>query len=169
MMARYNAWQNGCVIDAVGTLDADALEADRGAYFGSILGTLSHLLWGDRIWLSRLAGAAPPVGGIADSTAFVADAGEWALRRREADAEITAWADAIDTPPETVRWHSGVLGREVERPWGLVVTHMFNHQTHHRGQVHAMLTAAGARTGDTDLFLMPDAGVGRQGDLRPEQ
>jgi uncharacterized damage-inducible protein DinB len=50
-----------------------------------------------------------------------------------------------------------VLKGEVRRPRALLIAHMFNHQTHHRGQVHAMLTAAGARPADTDLFMMPDA------------
>jgi len=54
-------------------------------------------------------------------------------------------------------WQSGAAGRQVSRPVGLLVAHLFNHQTHHRGQVHAMLTAAGQRPGDTDLFLMPEA------------
>jgi uncharacterized damage-inducible protein DinB len=51
-------------------------------------------------------------------------------------------------------WFSGSAGRDLQRPRGVVVTHFFNHQTHHRGQVHAMLTAAGETTGDTDLFLI---------------
>ncbi|HAR51365.1 MAG TPA: damage-inducible protein DinB, partial [Roseovarius nubinhibens] len=57
-------------------------------------------------------------------------------------------------------WYSGTLGRDVTRALGLCVAHFFNHQTHHRGQIHAMLTAAGARPGDTDLFVMPED-VGR--------
>ncbi len=55
----------------------------------------------------------------------------------------------------TMRWMSGAAGGMVERPIGELIVHMFNHQTHHRGQIHAMLTAAGAKTSDTDLFLMP--------------
>jgi uncharacterized damage-inducible protein DinB len=156
MMARYNAWQNGWLIDAVAAMDDDALRAERGAFFGSILGTLSHLLWGDLVWMSRLAGGPPPGGSIRETATFVRDAPRWAERRRAADAGLSAWADGLGAPPAVVRWHSGVLGREVERPWGLVVTHVFNHQTHHRGQVHAMLTAAGARTEDTDLIFMPE-------------
>jgi uncharacterized damage-inducible protein DinB len=52
-------------------------------------------------------------------------------------------------------WFSGAMGREVTKPKALLVLHMFNHQTHHRGQIHAMLTTAGARPGDTDIPFMP--------------
>jgi len=55
---------------------------------------------------------------------------------------------------EDLTWFSGAANREVRAPLRLLVTHFFNHQTHHRGQVHAMLTAAGQETGDTDLFLV---------------
>jgi uncharacterized damage-inducible protein DinB len=157
MMAGYNAWQNGAVAEAAAGLDDRALAADRGAFFGSILGTLSHLLWADRIWLARLADAPPPDCPGADSPRYVTTIEDWAARRRDADAELVAWADAMTELPAEVRWHSGILGREVARPGALVVTHVFNHQTHHRGQVHAMLTAAGARPDDTDLIFMPAA------------
>jgi len=54
-------------------------------------------------------------------------------------------------------WFSGAAQRELRRPKGKLVTHLFNHQTHHRGQAHALLTACGQETGDTDLFLvLPD-------------
>ena len=55
-----------------------------------------------------------------------------------------------------LHWYSHAMGREMAKPYGLCVMHLFNHQTHHRGQVHAMLTAAGARPDDTDLPFMPE-------------
>ena len=69
-MARYNAWQNGQVIAAADTLDAAALREDRGAFFGSIMGTLNHVLWADTIWMHRLAGWPKPEGGIPESPAL---------------------------------------------------------------------------------------------------
>lgn len=153
-MARYNAWQNASLIEAADGLDEGAREADRGAFFGSIRATLSHLLWADRMWMSRLSDWSPPAGGITESPRHETDWTRLRTARPEADAAIVAWADGLATLDGTLRWWSGAAGRKVTRPRGLCALHMFNYQTHHRGQVHAMLTAAGARPGATDLFLM---------------
>jgi uncharacterized damage-inducible protein DinB len=85
-------------------------------------------------------------------------------RRAEADAGIEAWAARL-TPADIageITWFSGATGQEMRRPRWLLVTHMFNHQTHHRGQAHALITAAGARPGDTDLpwVIPPEAWAG---------
>ncbi|MEO1153911.1 MAG: DinB family protein [Pseudomonadota bacterium] len=159
MMARYNRWQNQALLSAASTLSPDDRITDRGAFFGSIHATLSHLLWGDTIWMSRFDGGAAPSGGIADSSEFAPDWAGLKVARGAMDDRIIAWAKSFQPiPPETLlAWHSGALGRAVEKPLALCITHFFNHQTHHRGQVHAMLTAAGARPGDTDLFIMPEA------------
>ena len=79
-----------------------------------------------------------------------------ARRARTADAEISRWAGKVDDAwmAEDLVWFSGAAGREMRAPKGFLISHFFNHQTHHRGQVHAMLTAAGQETGDTDLFLL---------------
>jgi len=158
-MARYNRWQNAQVLAACDTLAPEALSEDRGAFFGSILGTLSHLMWGDAIWMSRFDDWDKPHVALKDSASFIPD---WATLRRlrpEDDGRIIAWADALpeDGLAGDLTWYSGAAGREVSKPLALCVMHFFNHQTHHRGQVHAMLTAAGARPGDTDLFLMPES------------
>jgi uncharacterized damage-inducible protein DinB len=156
--ARYNRWQNAAVIALAAQLSEADLRADRGAFFGSILGTLNHLLWGDRMWMSRLDGWTVPPGGIRDSVALCPTLAAWTADRQRADGRLVAWADRL-RPAQLrgeLRWHSGALGREVERPVALCVAHMFNHQTHHRGQVHAMLTAAGLSPPDTDLFVMPE-------------
>ena len=158
MMARYNAWQNGQIKAACEKLTEADLRAERGAYFGSIMATLNHLLWGDLIWMSRFDGGQAPEGGIKDSVALCPTLAVWSAERFRMDARIRHWADklhAVDLAGD-LAWFSGAAGRDVERPMALCVTHMFNHQTHHRGQVHAMLTAAGQNPGDTDLFLMPE-------------
>ena len=153
MMAVYNAEMNRRLYDAAASLDDAARRADGGAFWGSIHGTLSHLLWGDTLWMSRFDGWTPPATGMKDSPRLVED---WkALRghRVVADARIIAWASRLtegDLAGE-MRWHSAVAQREVAMPRWIAVTHFFNHQTHHRGQVHALLTRAGAATGDTDL------------------
>lgn len=165
MMARYGRWQNTSLYNAADTLDDAARRAPHGAFWGSIHGTLSHLVWADLIWLSRFDQAEKPPAGLADSAAMIADWQELRERRRAIDATILGWADAFDPGPVTgdLNWYSGAAGRDVSAPLGVVLTHFFNHATHHRGQVHAMLTAAGAAPEDTDLFLMPAAewaGVG---------
>ena len=156
-MSRYNAWQNASLLSAAADLDEAAREADRGAHFGSIRETFSHLLWADAVWMSRLGGWRKPPGGIAESAGYETDWARLAASRAEADARIVAWADGLaqDALAGELVWWSGAAGREVSKPRALCALHMFNHQTHHRGQIHAMLTAAGARPGGTDLFLMP--------------
>ena len=158
-MARYNAWQNRSLLVAADGLDAAAREADLGAFFGSIGATFGHLLWADRMWMSRLAGWEKPAGGIAESLAQGADWPRLRADRSAEDARIVAWADGLaeDALAGDLTWWSGSVGREVSNPRALCVAHMFNHQTHHRGQIHAMLTAAGARPGVTDLVFMPTA------------
>lgn len=157
-MARYTAWQNAAQREAILALPDGALRRDRGAFFGSILGTANHLLWGDRIWLARFRGEAAPPSSIADSVALTPDAAAWAEARAATDAELTAWAGRLteaDVAGE-LTWWSGAQGREVRRPRGVLLVHVFNHGTHHRGQLHAMLTAAGARLPDTDLAFLPE-------------
>lgn len=156
-LARYNAWQNQSIFAAAGTLDDAARRAQRGAFFGSIAATLSHLLWADRMWLSRFGRGEAPAGGIAGSVSLY---GEWeglCAARRDMDAEIADWATALTDADLSgqLSWYSGALGREVVQSRALCVMHLFNHQTHHRGQVHAMLTAAGAMPGPTDLVFAP--------------
>ncbi|MDJ1007444.1 MAG: DinB family protein [Paracoccaceae bacterium] len=156
-MARYNAWQNRSVYAAADGLgDADR-RADRGAFWGSIHRTLSHLLWGDTIWMGRFDGGPPPDVKIADSGDWVVEWEELKLLREGLDGRIFKWALAAkpaDIEGDLV-WFSGAVGREVRQPKAVCLIQLFNHQTHHRGQVHAMLTAAGARPEDTDLPFMP--------------
>ncbi|MDX2203777.1 MAG: DinB family protein [Hyphomicrobiaceae bacterium] len=158
-MARYNRWQNRSLYAAAGGLDDAARKQDRGAFFGSIHATLCHLLWADQTWMSRLAGWPPPaVGSIRDSVGMIADWSDLARDRAAFDDRLVAWADALKAAEldGTLTWFSGAAGRNVTKPRALLVAHMFNHQTHHRGQAHAMLTAAGATPGATDLPFMPE-------------
>lgn len=159
-MARYNAWQNRQLRAAFDTLSDADLRKDRKGFFKSLLGTANHLLWGDLIWMSRFDGGPKPDGGIPDSVALHPTAATWAAERYRTDARILHWAgrlDAIDLKGD-LTWFSGALGREVSRPLDLCIVHFFNHQTHHRGQMHAMLTAAGVEAPVTDLFIMPESG-----------
>ncbi|MEL6959148.1 MAG: DinB family protein [Pseudomonadota bacterium] len=158
-MARYNAWQNKGLRTLVEAMGEDDLRKDRGAFFGSIFATLNHLLWGDMLWMSRFDGGEGPDGGIGDSVDLTPKAREWSRLRFLTDGRIREWAlslDAVDLVGD-LSWYSGALQRDVKKPLAFCIAHFFNHQTHHRGQVHAMMTAAGQRPDDTDLFIMPDA------------
>lgn len=157
-MARYNRWQNDGLIALTAALPLIEVDRDRGAFFGSIRATLNHILWGDRIWMSRIDGWVPPEGGIAESGTLTLTLAAWKADRQRADARLVTWADGL-RPAQLrgrLRWYSGALGRDMDQPVALCVAHLFNHQTHHRGQVHAMLTAAGHSPGATDLFAMPE-------------
>jgi uncharacterized damage-inducible protein DinB len=156
MMAAYNAEMNRRCYAAASRLSDAQRRADHGAFWGSIHGTLNHVLWADCVWMSRLAGWPKPAQGLRDSGALH-DAFEALQAAREtADAGMMAWADALDQAwlDQDLVYFSGVAQSELRRPRGIVVTHVFNHQTHHRGQVHALLTALGEDPGDTDLPLV---------------
>ncbi len=159
LMARYNAWQNTQLSPVVEAMPEAELTADRGAFFGSIFATLNHLLWADRMWMSRFDAAfTPPEGGIRESVELTPTISVWSAERFRMDGRIRLWADDLDTVGlrGNLTWYSGAAGREMKKPMALCVTHFLNHQTHHRGQVHAMLTAAGQAAPVSDLFLMPE-------------
>jgi uncharacterized damage-inducible protein DinB len=157
-MARYNRWQNENLYSVADTLSDDERRRDRGAFFGSIHGTLSHLLWADRIWMHRFAKWPKPDGGIRESTTLFPDWSGLRRERADSDTKLIAWADGVDPRwlAGDMTWFSGAIKREVSKPTWQLVVHLFNHQTHHRGQVHAMLTQAGGKPHDTDLFVMPE-------------
>jgi uncharacterized damage-inducible protein DinB len=156
-MARYSAWQNAWLRERIEAMGAAEATRDRGAFFGSLLATANHVLWADRVWRARLEGVEGPGGSIRDSVHLFPTPKAWGAARAETDAATIAWADGLsqgDVEGDLV-WWSGAAEREVRRPRALCIVHIFNHATQHRGQMHAMLTAAGVDTEDTDLFLMP--------------
>ncbi|MGD9880617.1 MAG: DinB family protein [Reyranella sp.] len=155
-LARYNHWQNENLYGTADGLTDEERHRERGAFFGSIHGTMCHLLWADQTWLSRFSGALPPVP-LAELTAQYHDWTSLKSRRRETDAEIVGWAErlASDWLAGRHTHFSPSLRREMSAPRWLLVSHFFNHQTHHRGQIHCMLTQAGKKPADTDLPMMP--------------
>jgi uncharacterized damage-inducible protein DinB len=159
LMAEYNRWMNGKLYAGCARLGDDDRRRDRGAFFKSIHGTLNHLVWGDRAWLSRFNGKSYPGGPI--GVDLYDDFGALTAARVELDEEILAWARAA-TPEylaEPMTWTSKVYGFTQTHPRWVQVVQMFNHQTHHRGQAHALLTAAGVDIGVTDLPLLPLLGA----------
>ena len=156
-MATYNAWQNGQLIALFDTMDEGELTADRGAFFGSILGTANHILWADRMWMSRLARWKRPEEAIGESPRLAPTRAAWRSERERVDGRLLHWARGLR--PAQLRgdltWYSGATKQEKTQPIALCVMHLFNHQTHHRGQIHAMLTALGHDPGVTDLPFAP--------------
>jgi uncharacterized damage-inducible protein DinB len=154
-MAAYNGWMNRKVYEAAARLTDAERKADRGAFFRSIHSTLNHILWADRVWLPRFNGKTYPVEGI--GVDLYEDYGALLDARRAMDDEIAAWAAQLDAEQlsGTLTWFSGVAQREMSRPRWLCVTQMFNHQTHHRGQVTTLLKQAGMDPGPTDLPWAP--------------
>lgn len=155
-MAAYNAEMNLRLYAAAGRIPDPARREPRGAFWGSLHGTLCHLLWGDQMWMSRFDGWTKPTVIQKQSPTLVDDFDELRRLRVDADEKISAWAGRVTETwlAEDQTWFSASVQKELRSPRSFLVTHFFNHQTHHRGQAHALITACGENTGDTDLFLV---------------
>ncbi len=165
LLADYNLWMNDKVYAAAGRLSPEAVWADRGAFFGSIGGTLEHLVVGDTIWLKRFA-AHPAAGAALAGVVALADPkgladvqfGEIARlreRRRLLDDAMIAWTAGLsDRDLDDPLSYRNTKGVAATRSHGLLIQHLFNHQTHHRGQVTTLLSQAGEDVGETDLLAL---------------
>ena len=159
MLGRYSRLANARLYDACSELDDKRRKRDRGAFFGSIHGTLNHILVGDRIWMARFE------GGEAASANLDAILYEDFDALREArtieDARIEAYTGRLtaESLAGTIAYVNNE-GREFRDPLAVLLTHLFNHQTHHRGQVTAMLSQTEARYPVLDMHrvLIPEPG-----------
>ena len=153
-MARYNTWQNRNIFGVAAQLgDADR-KAHRGAFFGSIHATLNHILWADQMWLWRFAVVERPIAKtITDGLAQFENWADLSAARVAFDARIEAWAASLTDSDLSgdLLWTSGATGQHMTTPKWVAITHIFNHQTHHCGQVHTLLTASGIKPDLTDL------------------
>jgi uncharacterized damage-inducible protein DinB len=151
--ARYNAWANARLYSAVSELGEADYRADRGAFFRSIHGTLNHLLATDRIWLQRFTG----VGDAPDRLDAILFERFDELRRArdQEDRRITAYVLSLDEAAlDGVITYRRVSSPEVKtQAVGPGLAHWFNHQTHHRAQVHAMLTGLAGKAPALDLLV----------------
>ena len=160
LLARYNQWMNDKLYAACEQLAAAERKADRGAFFKSIHSTLNHLVWGDAMWLGRFVQGTALVKEYPKAAIATDIYAEWdtlKTARAALDADIVAWAAALDPDwlARDFNWYSGLTQSTRTKPAWLLVTHMFNHQTHHRGQVTTLLSQLGIDPGVTDLMLMP--------------
>lgn len=155
-MAAYNSEMNRRLYAAADRLTDEARLADRGAFWKSIHGTLCHLVWADRTWMSRFAGWPKPGAKLPESAGMIEGWEALKAARTEADGRIEEWAAGLDADwlAGDLEWFSGASQSQRRAPRGFLLAHFFNHQTHHRGQAHALVTACGERTGDTDLMLI---------------
>ena len=157
-MAHYNQWMNRRLYALCGELSDEERKRDRGAFFKSIHGTLNHLLYGDLAWMGRFTHEPfhAPHAGI-DLANLYEDFTELHHTRVVMDQQMLDWSanlttDWLVTPYEYV---STVYQQTRILPNWLLVTHMFNHQTHHRGQLTTLLSQLGIDPGITDLPWMP--------------
>ena len=152
-MAGYNAWANRRLYAAAQTVPDDAYRRPVGVFFGSLHGTLNHLLVTDRIWLRRLTGSGDAPDRL-DAILFdrLADlhAARVAEDRRIEDYVAGLTAGALATPLA----YRTTSGAAETQPLWQVLAHLFNHQTHHRGQAHAALTRLGAAAPSLDLVVL---------------
>lgn len=165
-MAEYNQWMNQKLFDLCQGLPAETLNENRGAFFGSISGTLNHLLVADTIWLKRFAENG--ISGLAamektprpdalDAILF-ADFSELKQRREEIDQLVVEFANQIrDEDLQKTIHYKNFKGIAASKTFFSLLMHLFNHQTHHRGQITTLLSQLGIDPGVTDLVvLIPD-------------
>jgi uncharacterized damage-inducible protein DinB len=153
MLALYNRWANERLYGCAAELTPEALAEDRGAFFGSLLGTLNHLLVTDRLWLSRLEGTSPR--GTRLDEVLHEDFADLSAARRAQDQKIVAFVHDLSEErlAETLAYAT-TSGAPQSQPVHQVLAHLFNHQTHHRGQAHHLLGLALGRDKPPVLDLL---------------
>ncbi|WP_299599680.1 DinB family protein [uncultured Microbulbifer sp.] len=164
LMAQYNKWMNEKIYTCAEKLSEDELAEDRGAFFGSVLGTLNHILVGDIIWLKRfsehpkdfssliyLRNRAQPKS-LAEVTH--SDLSVLSSERKIIDEIIVSFSKEISqTDADSSLNYRNTKGEEFSKNFGHLLQHMFNHQTHHRGQVSTLFNQLGHDVGATDLLM----------------
>jgi uncharacterized damage-inducible protein DinB len=161
MFAGYNAWANERLYDAAAQLSDADYRADRGAFFKSMHGTLNHLLVGDRVWMHRFTGEGPSPTAL---DAILEDdfEGLRAARRAE-DRRIMSYVAGLtdEDLAGDICYRTISRPAEIVQPLRYALPHVFNHQTHHRGQAHCLLTEITGDAPSLDLILYQrETGIG---------
>jgi uncharacterized damage-inducible protein DinB len=148
--ARYNTLANKTLYETCARLSGEEYRRDLGAFFKSVQGTLNHLVLGDRIWMARFEGGSPPSTGL--DTILYEDFDALRRARETLDARIEAFFAGLpaDFASRSVRYVNNA-GIDTEDPLSLILPHYFNHQTHHRAQVHTLLSQLGYAAPVLDL------------------
>jgi uncharacterized damage-inducible protein DinB len=159
-LARYNRWMNDKLYGLAATLGDEARKRDVGAFFKSIHGTFNHLLLADRVWLARFTNESVPdgfmgPGGIRSlDQELYSDFEELRRERVITDDALSAWVAGLTEERLAAPLVYTRRGQKQESPLWWSVAHVFNHQTHHRGQITALLAQQGHDPGVTDLAAM---------------
>lgn len=165
LMANYNERMNKQIVSVLNLVDPKVLIEDKGAFFGSLLGTMNHLVVGDLIWLSRFASHSEEYFCLRDLSRFPTpnsldheicqSLGDYQIIRAALDALIIKWlAEEVQEQDFSLPLaYKNRKGVESRREFGELVAHLFNHQTHHRGQVTTLLSQMRLEVGTTDLLL----------------
>lgn len=161
MLAAYNRWANARLYQAAGELSGEEFTRDVGAFFGSMMGTLNHVLVADRIWMKRFTGE----GEAPDRLDAVIHRALGALRiaRESEDKRIAAWVEGLDAAALGGRFTyvTATDMRTVSQRLAPALTHLFNHHTHHRGHAHMILSVLGKAPPSLDLIYFQRTEEGR--------
>jgi uncharacterized damage-inducible protein DinB len=162
MLAAYNRWANDRVYEAAAGLSDEQFERDAGAFFKSMKGTLNHLLVADRIWMKRFTGEGDAPLTL-DATLHRDLASLRAARTAE-DDRIVDWVGSLGEKAFAGRFTYITVTdvRTVSQKLAPALAHLFNHQTHHRGQAHAILTTLGKDAPSLDLIYFQRMEEGRE-------
>ncbi|HAG84663.1 MAG TPA: damage-inducible protein DinB [Cyanobacteria bacterium UBA12227] len=154
-LSQYNHWMNERLYEVCDSIPDAIRKEDRGAFFGSIHGTLNHILLADKLWLGRFKHQLFEVHSL--NQELYADFKSLHQERQKTDQEIQAWVDSLtdEQLAAPFRFTSIAKAREFVFPLWHIAAHFFNHQTHHRGQLTTLLTQSGYDPGVTDLLLLP--------------
>lgn len=162
-LALYNQWMNNNIYQAAEKLSASELNKDRGAYFSSITGTLNHIMVGDIFWFKRFSDHQAKFKSLEyfrgierpESLNTIVHADLDSLRKKRAvmDKQIVLFTSELSDEflSSTLRYRNST-GSEFSKNLGYLLQHVFNHQTHHRGQASALFNQAGVDVGVTDML-----------------
>jgi len=153
MFGRYNAWANSRLYNATARLSAEQYRADRGAFFKSVHGTLNHLLVTDRIWMQRFTGEGDAPNRL--NAILFESFDDLRAARAVEDRRIVDFVDGLDDGriAGTIKYRRVSSPEEFEQQLAPALAHWFNHQTHHRGHVHALLTGLVGEAPELDLLI----------------
>jgi uncharacterized damage-inducible protein DinB len=161
MFAAYNQWANGRIYEATADLSEEEFNRDTGAFFGSMMGTLNHVLVADRIWMKRFTGEgdAPARLDAVIHSAFPS----LKMARAVEDQRIVDWVESLDDKALAGRftYMTATDMRTISQRLSPALGHFFNHQTHHRGQAHMILTVLGRPSVPLDLVYFQRTEEGR--------
>jgi uncharacterized damage-inducible protein DinB len=153
-LAAYNSWANARLYEAAAAIPEADRRADRGAIFKSLHGTLNHLLVGDRIWMRRFTGEGEAPARL--DTILFEDFADLREARVGEDKRIEAYVENLDDEAlsGSLSYKTVVNPARVEQRLSEALDHFFNHQTHHRGQAHCLLTAIAGDAPSFDLVVL---------------